>query len=120
MEEGSPFHVFKRRQATESWNAKHRDRYLEQKRELAARPEYRAHRREMYRQKTRELNDLGILPRPKGRPRLYEEGHKRRWVPDAKKADEPVRVTARSPEYLRGYQNDHEQSTSGDTSQESD
>ena len=69
---GVPLRVLKRRQAVERWKAKNRDRYLEQKRMLSARPEYRAHRREMYRQHVDELTNLGILPRPKGRPRLYE------------------------------------------------
>ena len=69
---GVPLRVLKRRQAVERWKEKNRDRYLEQKRRLAARPEYRAHRREMYRQQVDELAELGILPRPKGRPRLYE------------------------------------------------
>ena len=67
-----PLRVVKRRLAVEKWKAKNRDRYLEQKRTLAARPEYRAHRREMYRQHVEELTQLGVLPRPKGRPRLYE------------------------------------------------
>ena len=70
--DGVPLRVLKRRQAVERWKAKNRDRYLEQKRMLSARPEYRAHRREMYRQHVGELAELGILPRPKGRPRLYE------------------------------------------------
>ena len=69
---GVSLRVLKRRQAVERWKEKNRDRYLEQKRRLAARPEYRAHRREMYRQQVDELAELGILPRPKGRPRLYE------------------------------------------------
>ena len=41
------------------------------KRHLAARPEYKAHRREMYKQKVLELKLLGILPRKRGRPPLY-------------------------------------------------
>ena len=69
---GVPLRVLKRRQAVERWKEKNRDRYLEQKRRLAARPEYRAHRREMYRQQMDELREAGIRPRSKGRPRLYE------------------------------------------------
>ena len=71
--EGAPLHVVKRRAAVERWKAQNRPRYLEQKRQLSARPEYKARRRELYRQQVQELTDLGILPRPKGRPRLYEE-----------------------------------------------
>ena len=44
---------------------------MAQKRSLAARPEYKAHRREMYKEKTNELKALGILPRKRGRPQMY-------------------------------------------------
>ena len=71
---GVPLHVVKRRAAVERWKSNNRQRYLEQKRQLSARPEYKARRREMYRQHVQDLTQLGILPRPKGRPRLYEEG----------------------------------------------
>ena len=54
------------------WKEAHREYYLAQKRRLAARPEYKAHRREMYRAKVEELTLLGILPRKRGRPRMYE------------------------------------------------
>ena len=49
----------------------HRDYYLEQKRRLATRPEYKAHRRAVYKQRTDELKLLGILPRKRGRPQMY-------------------------------------------------
>ena len=71
---GAPLHVVKRRAAVERWKGNNRQRYLEQKRQLSARPEYKARRREIYRQHVQELTDMGILPRQKGRPRLYEEG----------------------------------------------
>ena len=71
---GVPLHVVKRRAAVEKWKAANRQVYLLQKRQLSARPEYKARRREMYRLHVQELKDLGILPRRKGRPRLYEEG----------------------------------------------
>ena len=64
----------KRRLACELWKAKNRDYYLQQKRDLASRPEYKAHRREMYRQKLEELKLLGILPRKRGRPTMYDHG----------------------------------------------
>ena len=41
------------------------------KRRLAARPEYKAQRRNMYKQKVDELKELGILPRKRGRPTMY-------------------------------------------------
>ena len=64
----------KRRLACELWKVKNRDYYLQQKRDLASRPEYKAHRREMYRQKVDELKLLGILPRKRGRPSMYDHG----------------------------------------------
>ena len=64
--------ILKKRAAVNRWKAANYDRYLLQKRTLAARPEYKAHRREMYREKTEELKSLGILPRKRGRPQMYE------------------------------------------------
>ncbi len=63
--------VLKRRIACEKWKKLNRDYYLEQKRRLATRLEYKAHRRAMYRERTDELKLLGILPRKRGRPRMY-------------------------------------------------
>ena len=63
--------VLRRRMACEKWKINHREYYPNQKRELATRPEYRAHRREMYKQHTDELGMLGILPRKRGRPMMY-------------------------------------------------
>ena len=64
--------ILKKRAAVNRWKAANYDRYLLQKRTLAARPEYKAHRREMYREKTEELKLLGILPRKRGRPQMYD------------------------------------------------
>jgi hypothetical protein len=55
----------------EKWKVAHRDYYLAQKRRLAGRAEYKALRRERYRQKVEELTLLGILPRKRGRPQMY-------------------------------------------------
>ena len=63
--------VMRRRIACEKWKRTHREYYLDQKRRLANRPEYKAHRRAMYKERCDELKLLGILPRPKGRPRMY-------------------------------------------------
>ena len=60
-----------KRIACERWKQRNREYYLEQKRRLATRPEYKAHRRDMYRQKVNELKELGILPRKRGRPTMY-------------------------------------------------
>ena len=64
--------VLKRRRAVERWKATHREYYLAQKRQLASRPEYLAHRRAAYAAQQADLREAGILPRRKGRPRLYE------------------------------------------------
>ena len=63
--------VTRSRAACEKWKIAHRDYYLEQKRRLATRPEYKAHRRAVYKQRTDELKLLGILPRKRGRPQMY-------------------------------------------------
>jgi len=67
-----PMTVLKRRRAVEQWKANNREYYLRQKRQLASRPEYLAHRRAVYAARQAELREAGILPRPKGRPRMYE------------------------------------------------
>ena len=56
----------------EKWKEAHREYYLAQKRRLAARPEYLLLRRERYRAHVEELTLLGILPRKRGRPQMYE------------------------------------------------
>ena len=61
-----------RKSALEKWKDTHREYYLAQKRKLAARPSYLAHRRERYRAHVDELTLLGILPRKRGRPTMYE------------------------------------------------
>ena len=58
----------KARAAVERWKAKNREYYLQQKRELASRPEYLAHRRAVYQEKRQLLKDQGLLPK-RGRPR---------------------------------------------------
>ena len=64
--------ILKRRHAVERWKANNREYYLQQKRELSARPEYRAKMRERYASQQAELREAGIVPRKLGRPRLYE------------------------------------------------
>ena len=63
--------IMQKRNACARWKQRNREYYLEQKRRLAARPEYKAHRRDMYKQKVDELKELGILPRKRGRPTMY-------------------------------------------------
>ena len=64
--------VLKRRAAVERWKTNNREYYLQQKRELSARPEYRARMRARYHEQQAVLREAGILPRKLGRPRLYE------------------------------------------------
>ena len=71
MAELTSTRVIQKRTACERWKQQNREYYLEQKRRLAARPEYKAHRRDMYRQKVDALKELGILPRKRGRPTMY-------------------------------------------------
>ena len=57
----------KKRRCQEAWKQRHRDAYLEQKRELAHRPEYLAKRRALYAQKQsmpHDLTDQGACIRP--------------------------------------------------------
>ena len=61
-----------RKSSLERWKENNRAYYLAQKSRLAARPEYKAHRREKYRAKVEDLTLLGILPRKRGRPTMYE------------------------------------------------
>ena len=112
-DEALPLHVVKRRAAVERWKAKNRERYLEQKRQLSARPEYKARRRELYRQQVQELKELGILPRPRGRIRLYEEGSQEAL--DARR-ENGRRASARYHEKQKtspGYKKDEFESESG-------
>ena len=112
-DEALPLHVVKRRAAVERWKAKNREKYLEQKRQLSARPEYKARRRELYRQQVQELKELGILPRPRGRIRLYEEGSQEAL--DARR-ENGRRASARYHEKNKtspGYKKDEYESASG-------
>ena len=56
----------------ERWKENNREYYLQQKRDLGSRPEYRLRMREKYAAGREELRQAGILPRRMGRPRLYE------------------------------------------------
>ena len=52
------YHWVKHRRAVEQWKLRNREYYLRQKRELAGRPEYLAHRRVMYASKHARPNDV--------------------------------------------------------------
>ena len=109
--------ILKRRAAVERWKSKNRERYLKQKRELSARPEYRAKMRAKYAAEREELKQAGILPRKMGRPRLYSgeeaiDAERER----ARKASARYRARKKISQV---YQN-NESTTSPDTSSESD
>ena len=58
----------KARAAVERWKANNREYYRAQKKFLASRPEYLAHRRAVYQKKRQVLRENGLLPK-RGRPR---------------------------------------------------
>ena len=67
METISPT-ILKRRAAVESWKRRNYEYYLLQKRFLSHRPEYLAHRRDIYKQKVENEKALGKLPKRRGQP----------------------------------------------------
>ena len=62
----------KQHAAVERWKANNREYYLKQKRELSARPQYRAKMLAKYNREQAEKKDAGILLRKMGRPRMYD------------------------------------------------
>ena len=109
--------ILKRRAAVQRWKANNREYYLQQKRELSARPEYRLKMRQKYAEKQQELKDAGILPRKMGRPRLYP--------PEEWRNVERERARLASARYrlrkkLSRVQENNESTTSPDPSSESD
>ena len=57
---------------TTTWKEANREYYLLQKRVLSSRPAYKAHRREMYRQKRTALISQDMYIKPiRGRPKQY-------------------------------------------------
>ena len=94
--------VLKRRATVESWKIRNREYYLKQKRDLAHRPEYLAHRRDIYQQRKNELSLLGILPKKLGRPVLYTpEMRLERRREKNKKASARYRTKLFSPGYKK-------------------
>jgi hypothetical protein len=107
--------ILQRRSACERWKQRNREYYLEQKRRLAARPEYKAHRREMYKQKVDELKQLGLLPRKRGRPTMYDPKEALEIKRD--KAREYAMRSRRAKQISQLLENDN---TSKSSSEESD
>ena len=70
--------ITKRRMACERWKIKHYEYYLDQKRMLSSRPEYKAHRRAMYKSKREVMMaDEDYVAPVRGRPRLYKDEEER-------------------------------------------
>ena len=109
--------ILKRRAAVERWKANNREYYLQQKRDLGSRPEYRLRMREKYAAGREELKQAGILPRRMGRPRLYE-GVEALEMQRQRARLASARYQAKK-KLSRLYQND-ESTTSTDPSSESD
>ena len=57
-----------------SWKSRNYSYYLWQKRVLSSRPEYKKHRRDIYRQRRMDLlSQHGYTAPPRGRPKKYTE-----------------------------------------------
>ena len=68
----------RQRAASERWKQANYEYYLNQKRSLSARPSYKAHRRQKYREKQITLRATeGYVPPVKGRPRIYSSSQAR-------------------------------------------
>ena len=62
----------RQRAASERWKKENYEYYLHQKRALSARPSYKAHRRQKYKEKQITLKATeGYVPPVRGRPRIY-------------------------------------------------
>ena len=62
----------KARAAVERWKANNREYYLTQKRSLASRPEYLAHRRAVYQKRRQVMRESGLLPKKRVQPTSIE------------------------------------------------
>ena len=109
--------ILRRRAASQRWKAKNREYYLKQKRELSARPEYRARMRQKYAEKQQELKDAGILPRKMGRPRLYSGEE---WVEVERARAREASSRYRLKKKLSRVSKNNESTTSEDPNSESD
>ena len=108
--------ILRRRAASQRWKANNREYYLKQKRELSARPEYRARMRQRYAEKQQELKDAGILPRKMGRPRLYSGEE---WVNVERERARLASSRYRLRKKLSRVQENNESTTNSNTSEES-
>ena len=109
--------ILRRRAASQRWKANNREYYLKQKRELSARPEYRARMRQKYAEKQQELKDAGILPRKMGRPRLYSGEE---WVEVERARAREASSRYRLKKKLSRVSKNNESTTSEDPNSESD
>jgi len=68
----TPERIERKKATQKAWVQRNYDHFTAQCKRLATRPEYRERRRELYSGKRQMLLESGFVPRPRGRPRLYE------------------------------------------------
>ena len=69
----------KQRAASEHWKTQNYEYYILQKRALSSRPSYKAHRRDMYKEKMNSHRAAeGYVAPQRGRPRIYSSTEARR------------------------------------------
>ena len=68
----TPERIERRKAVQKAWVGRNQDYVTAQCKRLATRPEYQERRRELYSGKRQRLLESGFVPRPRGRPRLYE------------------------------------------------
>ena len=109
--------ITKRRMACERWKIKHYEYYLDQKRMLSSRPEYKAHRRAMYKSRREVMRKSEDYVAPvRGRPRLYKDEEERLMRKRECARNWAMRSRARKIFYTNG--NDQHESEENSTTSE--
>ena len=68
----TPERLENKKATQKAWVLRNYDYVTAQCKRLSTRPEYQERRKELYAGKRQALLDSGFVPRPRGRPRLYE------------------------------------------------
>jgi len=68
----TPERLENKKATQKAWVLRNYDYVTAQCKRLSTRPEYRERRKELYAWKRQSLLESGFVPRPRGRPRLYE------------------------------------------------
>ena len=108
----------RQRVASERWKQANYEYYLNQKRSLSARPSYKAHRRQKYKEKQIILRAVeGYVPPVRGRPRIYSPCQARQRRRDTARS---WASTRRAKEKISGKENyQQDVNTTPTTSEES-